>query len=275
MRRTLVRDMLLLSLVLFAAQFPAYGQETPTMRIALESWIADPVEECVASLRETNPECRTALFAVQPEEAMDQLVQGQLSAAVLARKMDAETRRRAAEKGGQISEKQLGYVSLAVIVNANLPTEYLTMDQARKVFTGEISNWKALGGPDKPIEVITRHSPEHEAAVVFQRDVLKGAGYARQARIVQSYQTMASVCGKSNAIGYVPTASIWYQKTVDAGAKAITIAIDEKSRAIHAPVGLVADSEYPIKVPVVIYWRKDVAPKCLDSLISLIERSVQ
>lgn len=275
MRGTFLRGMLVIGLVFFAAQSKGHAQATPQFRMALEAWIADPVEEFAASLREANPECTAALIAATAEGAVDQFLKGEVHAAVIAGKMDDETKRKAAEKGGQISEKQLGFISLAVIVNAALPTEYLMMDQARKVFTGEITNWKDLGGPDRPIEVVTRAAPEHGAAVVVQRDLLKGAPFSKQARIVNSYHAMASICGKSNAIGYIPTASIWYQKTVDSGAKAITIAVDEKSRALHAPLGLVTGTDYPIKVPVTIYWRKDGAPRCLDSLIALMEKSVR
>ena len=233
------------------------------------------MEEYAATLREANPECTAALIAATEEGAVDQFLSGEVNGAVIAGKIDAEVRRKAEEKGGPINEKQLGYISLAVIVNAKLPIEYLIMDQARKVFSGMITNWKELGGPDQPIEVATRAAPEHGAAVVFQRDVLKGAPFSGQARVVKSYHAMASICGKSPAIGYIPTASIWYQKTVDAGAKPITLAIDQNSRALHAPLGLVVETEYPLKVPVTIYWRKAAAPKCLEELIALVEKSVQ
>ncbi|UCF85885.1 MAG: substrate-binding domain-containing protein [Desulfobacteraceae bacterium] len=43
---------------------------------------------------------------------------------------------------------------LAVIVNVQNPLTNVTDEELREIFTGEIGNWKELGGPDKPIMVI-------------------------------------------------------------------------------------------------------------------------
>lgn len=43
---------------------------------------------------------------------------------------------------------------LVVITNAKTPIRNITTEQLRKVFIGEISNWKELGGPDREIIVV-------------------------------------------------------------------------------------------------------------------------
>lgn len=43
---------------------------------------------------------------------------------------------------------------LAVITNVKTPVRSISPDQLRQVFTKEIDNWKALGGPDEPIFVV-------------------------------------------------------------------------------------------------------------------------
>src|SRR5437868_1997217 len=45
---------------------------------------------------------------------------------------------------------------IAVIVNAQNTVSDLTLDQVKGIFTGATRSWKELGGPDKPITVITR-----------------------------------------------------------------------------------------------------------------------
>lgn len=45
---------------------------------------------------------------------------------------------------------------IAIVVNRHNPITNLTLDQVRKIFTGEITNWQALGGPDKKIYPVTR-----------------------------------------------------------------------------------------------------------------------
>lgn len=45
---------------------------------------------------------------------------------------------------------------LAIVVNVSNPINNLTMDQVRDLFSGKITNWKDLGGPDKEVTLITR-----------------------------------------------------------------------------------------------------------------------
>jgi len=50
----------------------------------------------------------------------------------------------------------VGWDALAVVVHKNNPAENITLDQVRVLYTGKITNWKALGGRDEPIELYVR-----------------------------------------------------------------------------------------------------------------------
>lgn len=61
------------------------------------------------------------------------------------------------------TEKNLGLVdnpvafdAIAVIVNPSNPVDDLTTDQVRRIFAGEIRNWKEVGGPDMQIGLVNR-----------------------------------------------------------------------------------------------------------------------
>lgn len=45
---------------------------------------------------------------------------------------------------------------LAVVVNPKNPVSDLTLDQIREIYSGRVTNWKQVGGPDASIHVITR-----------------------------------------------------------------------------------------------------------------------
>lgn len=60
-------------------------------------------------------------------------------------------------------EKNLGLVDhkialdvLAIIVHKDVPVDNLTGDQVFDIFTGRITNWKEVGGPDRGIVVVVR-----------------------------------------------------------------------------------------------------------------------
>jgi len=45
---------------------------------------------------------------------------------------------------------------LAIIVHPRNPVRGATLSQVKQIFTGDLTNWKYLGGPDKEITVVTR-----------------------------------------------------------------------------------------------------------------------
>lgn len=50
----------------------------------------------------------------------------------------------------------IAYDGIAVIVNRASPVPGLTRDQVARIFSGELTNWLEVGGPDHPIHYVTR-----------------------------------------------------------------------------------------------------------------------
>ncbi|MFO7651331.1 MAG: phosphate ABC transporter substrate-binding protein [bacterium] len=55
-----------------------------------------------------------------------------------------------------IAEVPIALDGIVLIVHRDNPVRALTLEQARRVFTGEVQSWRALGGADRRITVITR-----------------------------------------------------------------------------------------------------------------------
>ncbi len=78
------------------------------------------------------------------------------------------------EKG--VTATLIGYDALAVIVSSKNPINELSMVQIKDIFSGKIVNWKDVGGPDHPIEVLIT-APKSATNEIFRKIVLKGAEY--------------------------------------------------------------------------------------------------
>jgi phosphate transport system substrate-binding protein len=61
----------------------------------------------------------------------------------------------------------VGYDALVFIVNKANPVQDISRDQVIQVLEGKITNWKALGGPDKPIIVVERKEEIDGARVML------------------------------------------------------------------------------------------------------------
>ena len=76
----------------------------------------------------------------------------------------------------------------------------LTADQAKGIFTGRITNWKEVGGPDAPIVVVLGNKVQG-LMKEFQEKILGGAAYLQTAEYVDTAADMkAKVIGTPNSV---------------------------------------------------------------------------
>lgn len=89
------------------------------------------------------------------------------------------------------------------IVNTDLGVKNLSMHQLRQIFTGEIANWRQVGGPDLPITVINRAAGSG-TRVAFEQAVLKKGERSINAQEQDSNGTVKEIVRNTpGAISYI------------------------------------------------------------------------
>jgi len=99
-------------------------------------------------------------------------------------------------------ENKVAMDALAVIVNAQNPVNELSMNQLGAIYTGRISNWKEVGGPDHRIMRYSRES-NSGTYLFFKEHVLLDKDYAPDCQNMPGTSAVAEAVSKDSwGIGY-------------------------------------------------------------------------
>jgi phosphate transport system substrate-binding protein len=143
----------------------------------------------------------------------------------------------ATAKGRNMKPTIVAYDGIAVIVNAANPIKGLTKKQVEQIFTGDITDWSAVGGSGGKISIYTRNTSSGTYSE-FKELAMKKRDYAGSSQKMAGNEQIAAEVGKNaNGVGYVGMA---YTKAK--GVKVVSI--DGASASIKS----VQDHSYP-------YWR--------------------
>lgn len=93
----------------------------------------------------------------------------------------------------EANETRVALDALAVYVNTANPIEQLTLEQLSQIYTGRVTNWNQVGGPDLPIVLYSRENNSGTYAF-FKEHVLKNADFAATA------QTLPGTAAVINAV---------------------------------------------------------------------------
>ena len=138
---------------------------------------------------------------------------------------------------------------LAIYVHKSNKVKQLTIEQARLIFTGKITNWKDVGGADKPINLYSRenNSGTYE---FFKEHVLLKQDFAPQAQHMAGTAALINAVSKDpNAIGFGGAA---YAKNV----KPLAIAQEKGKPYVVPNEKNILSAEYPVSRFLYFYLSK-------------------
>jgi len=243
----------IISLVLAAMTVPAsYAQDAnkKALRVNGAGMASDQVGMWAEAFMQINPEIRVVVTGSSAGKGFDDLFEGNADLAMASRVISPNEQKKAAAKGLKLENKLVGYSGVAVMTNPKNPINELTLDQLRRIFTGEYTNWKQAGGPDVPIRPLTRRIPESSGAVFFMQEVLHNQPYGPATVIADSWTSIVKVCTTANdlPIGIGPALG------AKGEIKVLSIKQDENTPAVVPSTETLKEKSYPIINPIRLYW---------------------
>jgi phosphate transport system substrate-binding protein len=106
-------------------------------------------------------------------------------------------------KGVNMKPTIVAYDGMAVIVNSANPIKSLTKKQVEQIFTGDVTDWSAVGGSGGKISIYTRNTSSGTYSD-WKELAMKKRDYAPSSQKMAGNEQIAAEVGKNpNGIGYV------------------------------------------------------------------------
>ena len=145
------------------------------------------------------------------------------------------------EKASGLVETVVALDGIAIVVNPENPVSDLDIDTIAKIYTGEITNWKEVGGNDAEIVLIGREAGSGTRdgfeSITGTKDACK-----YQNELTSTGEVIAAVASNPNAIGYASLSAVEGKNTV----KAVTVG------GVACTEAAVLDGSYAIQRPFVL-----------------------
>lgn len=203
-----------------------------------------PVEKAVSA--EINGRVEfVEIHAHGSSTAFADLLSGQAELGMSSRRVKEQERELLLSKQGDLTEPGaehiIGLDGLAIIVNSSNSLSSLSIPQLVKIFSGEITNWSALGGADRPINLYARdeNSGTWDS---FKSMVLEpsSASISLTAKRFESSTELSDAVAKDEgAIGFI---GLPYVRR----AKLLAISSTKSAKAIVPTHFTVSTEDYPL-----------------------------
>jgi len=168
------------------------------------------------------------------------LINGTTEICNSSRKIKDSERAKLTEKyGSRGIEIKCALDGIAVYVHISNPVKELTLDQVKKMFTGKITNWKEVGGPDAKIILYSREN-NSGTYVYFKEEVLSDEDFASSALSLPGTGAVVNAVAKDKfGIGFGGAA---YAE----GVRDVAVKKDAKSPALTPDLKSIKSGDYPI-----------------------------
>jgi phosphate transport system substrate-binding protein len=234
------------------------------LRVFASKALANTADQILKRYTSEHPTSRITVTGGLISRGFPLLFNGDTDLAISSRPISTEETAMVQKASCELAHRSLPAFMIAVIVNSQNPLQEISLPDLKKIYSGEINNWRELGGFDEPIQIFGRHYPREGIAVAFTESVMDGASLANNIQITDyDNKTVAQVSIQKGSIGYARSDSVMQ--------KVKTLALKRKAtdQAVMPALTNLENSSYPLIALSHLYWNKKSpqaasAERCAD-----------
>jgi phosphate transport system substrate-binding protein len=200
-----------------------------------------------------HPEVRISVTGGGSGTGIAAMINGTVDIANASREMKQEEIAAAQQNGIDPKETVVARDAIAVVVHPSNPVNGLTIQQISAIYTGKITNWREVGGEDRPIVLLSRESNSGTYAYFLENVIRLGDSkspllFSPDTLLMPSSEGISTeVRQNPNAIGYD---GLGY---VTSDQKMLAVARDAGGPYVLPSAATVNDGSYPVSRPLYMY----------------------
>ena len=169
------------------------------------------------------------------------------------------------EKASGLVETVLAYDGIAIVVSPENPVSDLNVDTIAKIYTGEITNWKDVGGDDAEIVLIGREAGSGTRDGFESITGTKDACAYRQ-ELTSTGDVINTVSQNPNAIGYASLSAVGesVKALTVGGVKATEATVKDGSYVVQRPFVLVTKEGTELSPAAQAFFDYAISPEVAD-----------
>ncbi|MGB3083207.1 MAG: phosphate ABC transporter substrate-binding protein, partial [Saprospiraceae bacterium] len=174
-----------------------------TLKIKGSDTVLPLAQKSAENFMKTHQDISIAVVGGGSGTGITALMDGNTDIAMSSRELKGEEKLKLLEKQIAIEVKTIAVDALAVIVHPENKVENLTREQLEKIYIGEITNWKEVGGADLTIVVYSRENSSGTYEF-FKEHVMDKKNYASTVlNMPATGAIVQSISQTKGAIGYI------------------------------------------------------------------------
>jgi phosphate transport system substrate-binding protein len=203
-----------------------------------------PIAQKVAEIyMKQNPDTEISISGGGSGNGIKALIDGTTDIAMSSRFIKSKEINLAVEKGSYPVPFAIAYDCIVPVVHPSNSLTNLTLDQLKAIYTGDVKNWKELGGLNRPMVVVSRDTSSGTYEVWREKVMNKERVYPGALLQASNGAVVQTVAKNKNAIGYI---SLGY---VDNSVKALMI------NQIKGSKETTLNRTYPVSRPLYMFTR--------------------
>lgn len=163
-----------------------------------------PIAQKVAeAYMKQNPDVKISISGGGSGNGIKALIDGSTDIADSSRFIKPKEVKLAVDKGRYPVPFAVAYDCIVPVVHSSNNLKGITMAQLKDIYMGKIKNWKKIGGPDRPVVVISRDTSSGTYEVWHKKVMKKERVFPGALLQASNGAIVQAVSKNKNAIGYI------------------------------------------------------------------------